>query len=63
VASEEREITVATLEAIRRRRRRLEDQEAAIVGQLRQQGTSWHQIGVALGITAEGARKKFADRS
>lgn len=40
------------------RRKVLEPLEAALVAQARQEGQSWDDIGFALSITGEGARKK-----
>jgi len=41
--------------------RHLEDHAEQLVPQLRHGGSSWAQIGAALGITGEGARSRYAD--
>jgi len=44
------------LEQVTRRQRK-------VVGQAREAGASWHQIGMALGTTPQGAHKRFRSSS
>lgn len=47
------------LRQIRFQRVQLERETVQLVVQARSQGMSWHKIGLALGTTAEGARRRY----
>jgi hypothetical protein len=51
--------TLANLQRQAALRRMMDDTLASYVELARREGHSWHAIGVALGITGEGARKRF----
>jgi hypothetical protein len=44
---------------VRYRRARLEHDAVAAVRAARGEGASWHKIGLALGTTAEAARRRY----
>ena len=48
---------------MRYERRRLDEETRRLVGLAREAGESWHRIGLALGITAEGARQRYREAS
>lgn len=48
---------------MRYERRRIEDETRRLVRVAREAGESWHRIGLALGITAEGARQRYREAS
>jgi hypothetical protein len=49
------------LRRVRYRRARLEQEAVEAVRAARQSGDSWHRIGLALGTTAEAARRRYKD--
>jgi hypothetical protein len=64
VAANESEVAAGSpqplleLARLRYQRRIIEEKTAQAVEEARRQGDSWHKIGLALGTTAEGARKR-----
>ncbi|WP_157087083.1 hypothetical protein [Piscicoccus intestinalis] len=51
------------LQRLRYERRRIEEETRRLVAAAREAGESWHRIGMALGVTAEGARQRFRQAS
>lgn len=47
------------LQRLRYERRRIDEETRRLVAVARNGGESWHRIGLALGVTAEGARQRF----
>lgn len=67
---EEEADPVAALTGLRAVRRRVEANAAAderrlveSVAAARNAGASWHEVALVLGVTAEGARKRYRERS
>lgn len=48
---------------MRYERRRIDEETRRLVAVEREAGESWHRIGLALGITARGARQRYRDAS
>lgn len=48
------------LDGLRRELRKIQEQELEAVGKARAAGCSWEQIGVALGLTRQGARQRYS---
>lgn len=51
------------LSRMRYERRRIDEETTRLVAVAREAGESWHRIGLALGVTAEGARQRYRNAS
>ena len=51
------------LHRMRYERRRIDEETRRLVAVAREAGESWHRIGLALGVTAEGARQRYRPAS